>query len=169
MSFSNCFRTERGASDICLQLMAFGGDQDVPFQQAVMMSGAPGLSFNSQPDLVASNKCYRAATKVFVTASRAARPLFGEAYLYPTIDDDIIQDRPSQLTRAGNFAKEIPLIASWVTNDEAWYVLLSIPADDEVLANFGLWLHKLSESTKEKLFASCTDPTRKRFVLSPTI
>ncbi|KAJ5305993.1 Carboxylesterase type B [Penicillium antarcticum] len=106
---------------------------------------------------------------MFVTASRAARPLFGEAYLHPTIDDDVFQDRPSDMTQTGNFDKGIPLIASWVTNDEAWYVLLSIVADDEFLANFGLWLHKLSESTKEKLFASCTDPKRKRFVLSPTI
>ncbi|CAI7579379.1 unnamed protein product [Penicillium crustosum] len=164
-----------GASDIGLQLTAFGGDQDVPFQQAVMMSGGPNLNFNSQPDLVASNtaaisqqvgcgdgkdlqtlECLRGVpfeqlTNLSVTASRAARPPFGEAYFYPTIDNDFIQDRPSQLTRAGKFTKGIPIIASWVTNDGAWYALPTTATDHEVLGSFGLWLHKLSESTKEKL------------------
>ncbi|KAJ5441398.1 Carboxylesterase type B [Penicillium cf. griseofulvum] len=164
-----------GASDIGLQLTAFGGDRDVPFQQGVMMSGGPGLNFNSQPDLVASNmaaiaqqvgcsgdqdlqalECLRGVpfeqlTNISVAAARAARPPFGEGYFYPTIDEDFIQDRPSQLTRAGKFTKGIPLIASWVTNDGAWYALPTTATDDEVLGSFGLWLHKLSESTKEKL------------------
>ncbi|KAJ5504748.1 Carboxylesterase type B [Penicillium fimorum] len=164
-----------GASDIGLQLMALGGDQDVPFQQGVMMSGGPGLNFNSQPDLVASNtaaiaqqvgcgsnqdlhtlECLRGVpfeqlTNLSVTASRAARPPFGEGYFYPTIDNDFIQDRPSELTREGKFTKGIPLIASWVTNDGAWYALPTTGTDDEVLGSFGLWLHKLSQSTKEKL------------------
>ncbi|KAJ5173918.1 Carboxylesterase type B [Penicillium coprophilum] len=164
-----------GASDIGLQLTAFGGDRDVPFQQGVMMSGGPGLNFNSQPELVASNtaaiaqqvgcgggqdlqtlECLRAVpfeqlTNLSVTASRAARPPFGEGYFYPTIDDDFIQDRPSELTRKGMFTKGIPLIASWVTNDGAWYALPTTATDDEVLGSFGLWLHKLSTPTKEKL------------------
>ncbi|KAJ5437253.1 Carboxylesterase type B [Penicillium cf. griseofulvum] len=164
-----------GASDIGLQLTAFGGDRDVPFQQGVMMSGGPGLNFNSQPDLVASNmaaiaqqvgcsgeqdlqalEClqgvpFEQLTNISVAAARAARPPFGEGYFYPTIDEDFIQDRPSQLTRAGKFTKGIPLIASWVTNDGAWYALPTTATDDEVLGSFGLWLHKLSESTKEKL------------------
>ncbi|KAJ5337357.1 uncharacterized protein N7506_005379 [Penicillium brevicompactum] len=164
-----------GASDIGLQLTAFDGHQAVPFQQAVMMSGGPGLNFNSQPDLVASHtaaiaqqvgcgggkdsqtlKCLQSVpfeqlTNLSVAASRAARPPFGEAYFYPTIDDDFIQDRPSELTRAAKFAKEVPIIASWVSNDGAWYALPSITTDDEVLASFGLWLHKISGSTKEKL------------------
>ncbi|KAJ5972734.1 Carboxylesterase type B [Penicillium vulpinum] len=164
-----------GASDIGLQLTAFGGDQNVPFQQGVMMSGGPGLNFNSKPDLVASNtasiaqqvgcggnedsqtlECLRGVpfeklTNLSVTAARAARPPFGEGYFYPTIDNDFIQDRPSQLTRAGKFTKGIPLIGSWVTNDGAWYALPTTATDDEVLGSFGLWLHKLSEFTKEKL------------------
>jgi carboxylesterase type B len=140
-----------------------------------MMSGGPGLNFNSHPELVASRMaaiseqvgcgsgkdlqtlgCLRGIpferiTNLSVTASRAAHPPFGEAYFYPTIDNDFIQDRPSQLTRAGEFAKGIPLIASWVTNDGAWYALPTTATDDEVLGSFGSWLHKLSEPTKEKL------------------
>lgn len=140
-----------------------------------MMSGGPGLNFNSQPDMVASNTatiaqqlgchanndidtltCLRGVpfeklTNVSVVASRAARPPFGEGYFYPTIDNDFIQDRPSQLTRAGRFTHGVPLIASWVTNDGAWYAPPTTATDDQVLESFGLWLHKLTASTKEKL------------------
>ncbi|KAL6239888.1 hypothetical protein BDW75DRAFT_248673 [Aspergillus navahoensis] len=145
-----------GASDIGLQLTAFGGDQDVPFQQRVMMSGGPGLNFNSQPDLVASTtaaiaqqvgcgdikdlqalECLRGVpfeqlTNLSVTASRAARPPFGEGYFYPTIDG-------------------IPFIASWVANDGAWYAPPATVTDDEVLGSFGLWLPNLSGRTKKQL------------------
>jgi carboxylesterase type B len=140
-----------------------------------MMSGSPGLNFNSDPDLVANNTvviaqqvgcgrndvlqtldCLRNVpfeqlTNLSVAASRVARPPFGEGYFYPTIDGDFIQDRPSQLLRAGKIAKGIPLIASWVTNDGAWYALPTTATDYEVLRSFGLWLHKLSEPTKERL------------------
>ncbi|KAL5339716.1 Alpha/Beta hydrolase protein [Aspergillus crustosus] len=168
-----------GASDIGLQLTAFGGTQDAPFQQAVMMSGGPGLNFNSQPDTVARNtaeiaeqvgcitddgdgqnlktlECLRqipfeVLTNRSVTASRAARPPFGEAYFYPTIDGYFLLDRPSQLIRAGNFSKGVRLIASWVANDGAWYALPSTSTDEEALESFCLWLHDLAKSTKEAL------------------
>ncbi|KAL4779979.1 Alpha/Beta hydrolase protein [Aspergillus varians] len=184
-----------GASDIGLQLTAFDGTHDLPFQQAMqvshdpspfhanirtsrMMSGGPGLNFKSQPDLVAGNtaaiarqvgciedgdgqdlqtlECLRDApfetlTNLSVAASRAARPPFGEGFFYPTIDNDFIQDRPSQLTRAGKFTKGIRLVASWVANDGAWYAPPSTSTDEGVLGSFGLWLHNLSESTKKKL------------------
>ncbi|KAL4766996.1 Alpha/Beta hydrolase protein [Aspergillus nidulans var. acristatus] len=132
-------RQSVGASDIGLQLTAFGGNQDVPFQQAVMMSGGPELNFNSEPDLVANSTAaiaqkvgcgrvpFEQLTNFLVAASRAARPLFGEGYFYPTID------------------------ASWVTNDGAWYALPTTVTDDEVLGSFGLWLHKLLEPMKETL------------------
>jgi predicted esterase len=44
-----------GASDISLHLTSFGGTRGVPFQQAIMMSGAPGLNFNTKSDLVTKN------------------------------------------------------------------------------------------------------------------
>ncbi|KAJ5732942.1 hypothetical protein N7533_013389 [Penicillium manginii] len=33
----------------------------------------------------------------------------------------------------------------------AWYVMPTTTTDEEVLGSFGLWLHKLSEPTREKL------------------
>ncbi|KAL4927486.1 Alpha/Beta hydrolase protein [Aspergillus undulatus] len=168
-----------GASDIGLHLTAFGGGHDVPFQQAMMMSGGPGLNFNSQPELVAENtvsiarevgcikdgssgqdkatlSCLRSIpfeilTNRSVSAMRAARPPFGEGFFYPTIDYDFLPDRPSTLTRSGKFAKGIPLIASWVTNDGAWYAPPPTSSDEAVLSSFGLWLHNLSEATKKSL------------------
>ncbi|BCR98733.1 uncharacterized protein AKAW2_40416A [Aspergillus luchuensis] len=170
-----------GASDIGLHLTSFNGTKGVPFQRAIMMSGAPGLNFNSDPTLVSENtaniarevgcittndaesfetlECLRripfeTLTNISVTASRAARPPFGEGFFYPTIDGDVLPARPSELLRAGKFVKDIPIIASWVANDGAWYAPQTTSTDDEVLASFGLWLSKLSPSTKERLLDS---------------
>ncbi|PYI02705.1 lipase [Aspergillus sclerotiicarbonarius CBS 121057] len=166
-----------GASDIGLHLTSFSGTKGVPFQQAIMMSGAPGLNFNSDPALVADNtasiaqevgcvttdaqsletlECLRhipfeTLANISVTASRAARPPFGEGFFYPTIDGDILPGRPSELLRAGNFVKDVPIIASWVTNDGAWYAPPPTSTNEEVLGSFGLWLSKLSPSTNENL------------------
>ncbi|KAJ5585571.1 alpha/beta-hydrolase [Penicillium hispanicum] len=167
-----------GASDISLQLTAFGGETDAPFQQAVMMSGGPGLNFNTKSDLVANNtaaiakaigctdrendqseealQCLRDApvellTNISVAMSRAARPPFGEGFFYPTYDADFMRDRPSELMRAGKFSKGVPVIASWVTNDGAWYAPPPTSTDEEVLSSFGLWLFNLSETTRRKL------------------
>lgn len=143
-----------------------------------MMSGGPGLNFNTRSDLVANNtaniarqvgcvkngddqsvktlKCLQEAdvnilTNLSVSASRAARPPFGEAFFFPTLDGDFVQDRPSELMRQGNFAKGIPVIASWVTNDGAWYSPPTTSTDEDVLGSFGLWLFGLSDPTKNKL------------------
>lgn len=142
------------------------------------MSGGPGMNFNSDPNLVDDNtaaiaqevgcvkdgnsqsadtlECLRQApvdvlTNLSVTASRAARPPFGEAFFYPTVDGDFFPDRPSKLLRAGKLAKGVPVIASWVTNDGAWYPPPSVSTDEGVLASLGVWLTGLSESTKGKL------------------
>lgn len=144
-----------------------------------MMSGAAGLNFNTMSSLVRNNtaavaqeagcvpqhgnsqslqtlQCLRQAdvnvlTNLSVTAMRRARPPFGEGFFYPTYDNDFLPDRPSQLVRAGSIAKDIPIIASWVTNDGAWYAPPTTASDEDVLASFGLWLTGLSEKTKSTL------------------
>ncbi|KAG6365412.1 hypothetical protein INS49_007023 [Diaporthe citri] len=167
-----------GGSDIGLQMAAFGGAKGVPFQKAVMMSGAPGLNFNTMSDLVADNTamvarqvgcvkegadahteavlaCLREApfdilTNLSVSAMRAARPPFGEGFFFPTYDGDFIPDRPSKLIREGRVVKDIPVVAAWVTNDGAWYAPPTTATDDDVLSSFTLWL-TLSPSTRTKL------------------
>ncbi|KAI8951161.1 hypothetical protein F4801DRAFT_301255 [Xylaria longipes] len=106
-----------GASDLALHLTSFKGERGVPFQQAIMMSGAGGQNFNTLSDVVANNtaaiadkvgcviagdsqslrtlQCLREApvdvlTNLSVTASWAARPPFGEAFFFPTYDGDIV-------------------------------------------------------------------------------
>ncbi|XXH00193.1 hypothetical protein Hte_006535 [Hypoxylon texense] len=169
---------QKGGLDIGLHLTSFGGKHGVPFQQAIMMSGAPNLNFNTESDLVANNTaaisqavgctehhnsqsaevidCLRETpvdllTNLSVSASRAARPPFGEGFFYPTYDGDFITGRPSQLMRSGSFVKGVPVIAAWVANEGAWYVPPPTSTDEEVLATFGLWLTGLSEPTKKKL------------------
>jgi carboxylesterase type B len=141
------------------------------------MSGGPGLNFNTKSSLVKENtaavasdvgcvkadsqsvdtlECLRTIpfetlTNLSVTASRGARPPFGEGFFFPTQDNDFLQDRPSELVRAGKIAKGIPILASWVTNDGAWYPSPTVSSDEEVLASFGLWLQGLSASTNQKL------------------
>lgn len=167
-----------GASDIGLQMTAFGGAEGVPFQKAVMMSGAPGLNFNTMSSHVANNtamiaqqvgcvqdgsdaqtegvlECLRKApfdvlTNLSVTAMRAARPPFGEAFFFPTYDGNFIQGRPSELIREGKVVKNIPTIAAWVTNDGAWYAPPTTATDEDVISSFTLWL-TLSQSTIKKL------------------
>ncbi|KAI1114929.1 alpha/beta-hydrolase [Nemania sp. NC0429] len=167
-----------GASDIALHLTSFGGKRGVPFQQAVMMSGAGGLNFNTLSDLVANNtaaiaeevgcsasgdiqslqtlQCLREApvdllTNLSVTASRTARPPFGEGFFFPTFDGDIVPGRSSVLLRNKQVVKDVPLISSWVVNDGAWYAAPTVSTDEGVLASFGLWLTGLSPLTQQKL------------------
>lgn len=143
-----------------------------------MMSGAPGLNFNTKSDLVANNTaavargagctgdgqspqdtiaCLRRApverlTDLSVTAARAARPPFGEGYFFPTHDGDFLPGRPSQLVRAGKVgARDLPIIAAWVANDGAWYAPPTASCDEDVLASFGQWLHGLSAATRSGL------------------
>jgi carboxylesterase type B len=167
-----------GASDIGLHLTSYGGAKGVPFQRAVMMSGSPGINFNTMSDLVKNNTadiarkvdcvkggnsqsaktlaCLRQVpfeilTNISVTAARTARPVFGEGFFHPSYDGDFILDRSSQLIRAGKVVKGIPIIASWTTNDGAWYPPPTTSTDEEVLASFTLWLIGLSEATKQRL------------------
>lgn len=90
-------------------------------------------------------------TNLSVAASRAAHPPFGEAFFYPTVDGDFFPDRPSKLLRDGKFAKGVPVIDSWVTNDGAWYPPPTVSSDEGVLASVVSWIPGLSASTKAKL------------------
>ena len=143
-----------------------------------MMSGGPGLNFNTKSDLVANNtaaiardagcadgsdnqseqvlECLRQApmsklANLSVSLMRKSRPPFGEGLFYPTYDGDYVADRPSILMRKRQFVKSVPIIASWVTNDGAWYASPTTSSDEEVLNSFGLWLFGLSNATKTKL------------------
>lgn len=165
-----------GAMAIGLHLLSYSGTQGVPFQKAVMMSGATGTNFNIMSDLVAENtatvaksvgctddpdsqatlKCLRNIPlkdlmDTSVELARNLRPPFGELAFYPSYDGDYITDRPSVLLRKGAFVKGIPLIGSWVANDGAWYVEPTINDDASVLASFQTFVLGLSPSSLQHL------------------
>lgn len=120
-----------GASSIGLHLTSYKGIRGVPFQKAIMMSGASGLNFNVNSDLVANNTATVARSldciksdpdsratiaclqevpmeklmNVSVAYSRQLRPPFGELSFYPSYDADYIMERPSLSLRSGNFVK----------------------------------------------------------------
>ena len=48
---------------------------------------------------------------------------------------------------------DVPLIASWVTNDGAWYAQPTIPSDASVLASFQQYVIPLSPSSLDRLLA----------------
>lgn len=122
-----------GASAISLHLTSYKGSHGVPFDKAIMMSGASGLNFNIKSDLVANNtakvanilgciksnadssatiECLRSVPmeklmNVSVTLSRQLRPPFGELSFYPMYDGYYIADRPSVLLRSGRFVKSL--------------------------------------------------------------
>ncbi|KAF5864207.1 hypothetical protein ETB97_008204 [Aspergillus alliaceus] len=162
-----------GASDVSLQLHRLVEHKKFPFS-----TQCECLNFNTMLDLVAyisaiipkqvgcateddaqslgTLECLREVpfhvlTNLSFTASREARPPFGEGFFSPTFDVNFIHGRPSQLLRAVKFVKGTPVIASWMTNDGAWYVTPTTSTDQEVLDSFGLWLFGLSNSTKKKL------------------
>ena len=120
-----------GASSIALHLVSYRGKIGVPFQKAIMMSGASGLNFNIDNNLVANNTaavareldcikgdvdteatlaCLRAtslerSTNVSVSLARQQKPPFGELSFYPSLDGHYLPDRPSLLLRKGEFVR----------------------------------------------------------------
>lgn len=121
-----------GASDIGLHITSYGGKKGVPFDRAIMLSGAPGQIFDGNrgtvaentaavaaavgcvqkhdPQSVATLKCLRQTpfellTNTSVSMASAAHPPFGEAFFFPTHDGNYIPDYPSKLMRTGKFVK----------------------------------------------------------------
>lgn len=140
------------------------------------MSGASGLNFNIMSDLVANNtatiaqtlgctddfdsaattQCLRdiplqKLTDESVSFARRLRPPFGELSFYPSYDGDYIQDRPSQLLKHGHFAKGIPLIASWVTNDGAWYPPPTVNDSVSAAASFATFVPGLTLASQQRI------------------
>ena len=167
-----------GAMAIGLHLLSYSGTRGVPFQKAVMMSGATGTNFNIMSNLVAENtanvaksvgctddpdsqatlECLRETPlkdlmNTSVELARKLRPPFGELAFYPSYDGDYITERPSVSLRRGAFVRGIPLIASWNANDGAWYVDPTINDDASVLASFQTFVLGLSPSSLQHLLA----------------
>lgn len=123
------FGLSAGGTFASLHLMAFGGEQGVPFNQVWSMSGPPGTALNMtsmvteyHTNTVASMvrcyqeveseklKCLRAVPMEVLLASAmqhsiSNHPPAGLFTFIPSVDDDIFPASPSKLYRTGRFVK----------------------------------------------------------------
>lgn len=142
-----------------------------------MMSGSTGITFNVMPDYVADNtaevargvgcgginpdsmqvvECMRNVPleklrDVSVAFARKLHPPFGELVFYPSFDGDYIVDRPSELLRKGSVVPGLPILASWMANDGAWYTQPTITDDSEVLASFQSYIKGMQPASLQHL------------------
>ena len=137
---------------------------------------AKSVGCTSDPDSQGTLECLRKVpfdklTDASVGLARQARPPFGELFFSPSYDGDYITDRPSVLLRRGAFAEslspllpyhisaaskfntDIPLMASWVTNEGAWYAPSTITSDAAVLASFQQYIIGLSPPSLDRLLS----------------
>ena len=137
------FGTSSGGTFSSLQLMAYGGERGVPFNQIWSMSGPPGTAINITSDATIAHtlavskrlgcgseledeqkilQCLRNVpmeklVDVAMTYSRENHPPLGLFTFIPSVDDDFIPERTSALYEAGRFSKgDYPTLTS-MTDD----------------------------------------------------
>ncbi|KAF2877073.1 Alpha/Beta hydrolase protein [Massariosphaeria phaeospora] len=111
-----------GGTFTSLHLMAYGGEEGVPFTQAWMMSGPPGTALNMSSDATTLHT-QAVAEKVGCKSSEeysvANHPPTGLFTFIPSVDGDLFPDRQSVLYKAGKFVKNIPMVFGWNQDDGA--------------------------------------------------
>ncbi|KAL9089893.1 MAG: hypothetical protein Q9159_002250 [Coniocarpon cinnabarinum] len=133
-----------GGTFLSLQHFAYGGEQGLPFDQAWTMSGPPGTALNMSSDATTIHT-KAVAERVGCAASLGAdktldclrqipmdellakatdyavayHPPMGLFTFIPSVDDDILPDRPSVLLREGRFVKGVPAVLGWTHDDGA--------------------------------------------------
>ncbi|PVI00996.1 alpha/beta-hydrolase [Periconia macrospinosa] len=137
------FGTSSGGTFSSLQLMAYGGERGVPFNQVWSMSGPPGTALNITSDattlhtLAVSTRlgcgtdlkeeeklleCLRDVPmenllKVAMAYSRENHPPLGLFTFIPSVDEDFLPGRTTTLYEAGRFGKGIPIVYGWAQDD----------------------------------------------------
>jgi carboxylesterase type B len=123
------FGVSAGATLTSLQLVAYGGEKGVPFNQFWAMSGPPGTAVNMSSDATEIHtmavaeklgclrekdedilECLRSVSmdELMETAmaySVSNHPPVGLFTFIPSVDDDFIPNTPTTLYRAGKFSK----------------------------------------------------------------
>lgn len=118
-----------GGTFASLHLMAYGGEQGLPFNQVWAMSGPPGTALNMSSTVTELHtksvaqavgceqsghgdmlECLREVPMETLRESAlqysvANHPPAGLFTFIPSVDDDMFPDRPSVLYKAGRFAK----------------------------------------------------------------
>ncbi|KAK7743218.1 hypothetical protein SLS53_004303 [Cytospora paraplurivora] len=137
------FGLSAGGTMTSLQFIAYGGEYGVPFTQAWAISGPPGTALNITSDATEIHtravaeklqcahesdeeilSCLRGIpmerlTDAAIEYSINNHPPMGLFTFIPSVDGDIIPDRPSVLYKSGRFAKGIPAVFGWAQDDGA--------------------------------------------------
>ncbi|KAI0169932.1 Alpha/Beta hydrolase protein [Hypoxylon sp. FL1284] len=174
------FGLSSGGTFSSLHLMAFGGEQGVPFTNIWTMSGPPGTALNMTSDAtevhtraVASNlgcpedgsddallECLRnvpmdTLTEAAVAYSSQNHPPAGLFTFIPSVDGDFFPERQSILYKTGKFVKGIPMVFGWTQDDGAMNAGLAptFQTEEDMKTPIKNFAHALTDEDFEKLFA----------------
>ncbi|MCJ1392193.1 hypothetical protein MMC18_005060 [Xylographa bjoerkii] len=171
------FGESAGAFSVGLQIVAFGGNQSVPFNRAIAESGAPaseqGINtttpvqrFDQVASLVNCNRsssidtlmCMRAVPLSILNQTGLAfavevAPSSGFNVFTPVVDGDFIPDAPSTLVASGRFAMNVSLIQGWNHDDGSIFTQMNI-SNEAAVQEFiqSQWNH-ISTSSLAQLLA----------------
>ncbi|KAF7921342.1 hypothetical protein EAE99_007650 [Botrytis elliptica] len=167
-----------GGTMTSLQIMAYGGQKGVPFQQAWVMSGPPGTSLNMTSDatehhtrvvadrvgcggLVDSEilSCLRNIPMQDLIDSAmeysvSNHPPSGLFTFIPSVDDDFLPDRYSTMMREGRFVKGINMIFGWTQDDGAMNVGPGhlIQSEEDMATSIKSFAHAMTTEQYAELF-----------------
>ncbi|KAK6857781.1 carboxylesterase [Apiospora arundinis] len=173
------FGLSSGGTFSSLHLMAYGGEQGVPFTQAWCMSGPPGTALNMTSDATELHtrtvanmlgcgrsdeanilQCLREVpmdrlTEAATTYSVQNHPPAGLFTFIPSVDDDFIPDRQSALYKAGKFVKGIPMVFGWTHDDGATNagVPMNFKTEADIKDPIKRFAHALTDEDFASLFA----------------
>ncbi|KAF2709147.1 alpha/beta-hydrolase [Pleomassaria siparia CBS 279.74] len=175
------FGSSSGGTFSSLHLMAYGGEQGVPFSQVWSMSGPPGTALNITSeattlhtlavaerlgcgnDLEEDEKlleCLRDTPmekllEVAMAYSVKNHPPLGLFTFIPSVDDDFIPGRTTTLYEAGRFAKGIPTVFGWTQDDGASNVGPGhlIQAEEDMVAPVKAFASGLTSEQMAELFS----------------
>ncbi|KAF7936452.1 uncharacterized protein EAE97_007818 [Botrytis byssoidea] len=159
-----------GGTMTSLQIMAFGGQKGVPFQQAWVMSEPPGTSLNLTSDVTEHHtravadkvRCGGLVDSKFFSCLRdipmqdlidsameystSNHPPSGLFTFIPSVDDGFLPDRHSTLMREGRFVKGIDMIFRWTQDDGAMNVGPGhlIQSEEDMITSIKSFVHAMN-------------------------
>lgn len=164
-----------GGLAVGMQVLAYGGAREVPFQRAICESQAlePGITGNFTSDawarVAAYAGCDGSSSEDEVACLREldAQALYeasaatfegdisdntGDIWL-PTVDGDFLPAAPSTLAREGRFAENISAMIGWCQDDLNGVTDRSISTPDDTRAFIGGYLPAMKSATLDELLA----------------
>ncbi|KAG0647212.1 Secreted lipase [Hyphodiscus hymeniophilus] len=168
------FGESAGGTSVAAQILAYGGKQKPPFQQAIVESGLIGPGFAPKystkhfdlvtrqagcdygmPDSELSLDCLRSLSlESLLNTSLAVQAVdnvnaIGEFYT-PTVDGDFIPLEPSLLVQSGQFSK-VPMMLGFNRDDGTLFVSPTVNTEEDVAAVFTGLFPNLKKSTTTRI------------------